>query len=426
MRAWVPLLLLTAGLAGCIGTTTEPLERQATVPDEPTLDRPGVAVTWTGEAEERPLTGCSPAACKEHAFVVGPEAPDMHTVLTVAAKWSHLDAELSVSGADPSFQFALDGPDGPLGEATVSFLGAVLLVHDPAPGAYTATVWGTSTGGAFELGATLSLPAELPGHTELLPDLTTMPLSELAIAYPDGPPIGMILGPEVWGPPATALGVEGCGADEWAEEQVQRCLRFSNGVANVGVGPVEVRLPLDHAALNALGTPTFTQRILLADGTHRDVEAGPAEFHSVHGHYHFAGFAQTTLYHYDADTGTRGEVAAAGEKLGYCFIDVGILAVDHAPVHEPRYGINGCLLPVEEQAIVTGLQPGWFDLYWSDLSHQFIEITGLPDGVYELESIANVEGRIVEADPTNNAASVVIALTGDEVEVLGVPPAQGT
>ena len=77
----------------------------------------------------------------------------------------------------------------------------------------------------------------------------------------------------------------------------------------------------------------------------------------------------------------------------------------HAPPAEPGYAIDGCLVPAREQAIVSGLQPGWFDLYWSDLSHQFIEISGVSDGVYELESVANVEGRIEEASLANTAGA---------------------
>jgi hypothetical protein len=206
--------------------------------------------------------------------------------------------------------------------------------------------------------------------------------------------------------------------DEWAESQTQRCLRFSNGIANMGLGPVEVRLPLQDAIAQAAGQPEFQQRIYLAGGGHRHQSAGPAAFHPIHGHYHFEGFAQTTLYAYDLDAGARGEVAVAGEKLGYCFIDIGITHVLHTPIQAPAYGVEGCLTPVEERTIVSGLQPGWFDLYWSDLSHQYIDITGLADGVYELESIANVDGKILEADATNNAASVVFRLTGDSIEVL--------
>ncbi|HVM44966.1 MAG TPA: lysyl oxidase family protein [Candidatus Thermoplasmatota archaeon] len=415
-------LLATLAIAGCLGTPAAVLDAHDAAPADARLDGLVDAVAWSGTVGVR-QGECTPSTCAEHVFEVAAAAGEAR-VLTVAAKWPHEGAQLGLDGSDPSFQLDLAGPGGAaLGEGRMGWLATVLVVEDPKPGSYTLRVWGTRTGGDYEVGAALSPAPERPSPpVDLLPDLVTMPLSELAVEHPHGPPFNTLVGP-VWSAGAGALGVRGCGADEWVEERVERCLRFSNGVANLGAGAVEVRLRLRDAVANAAGAPQFLQRIYASDGGHRDAPAGPAEFHAIHGHYHFAAFAQTTLFAYDLDADRRGAQVVAGEKLGYCFIDIGVYAVDHAPLAEPRYVVDGCLVPAHEQALVSGLQPGWFDLYWSDLSHQYIDITGVPDGVYELESIANVEGRIREADLSNNGASVIFRLTGDAVEVLGHRPA---
>ena len=59
-----------------------------------------------------------------------------------------------------------------------------------------------------------------------------------------------------------------------------------------------------------------------------------------------------------------------------------------------------------------GVTEGWKDVYEWYLPHQYIEITGLPDGTYILETIADPESRLLESDESNNCGSVYVQLTG--------------
>jgi hypothetical protein len=65
-----------------------------------------------------------------------------------------------------------------------------------------------------------------------------------------------------------------------------------------------------------------------------------------------------------------------------------------------------------------GLSVGWGDHYHAGLDGQELHLGDLPDGVYALVSTANIDGRLLETDPTNNTALVYLALAGRRVTVL--------
>jgi len=84
-----------------------------------------------------------------------------------------------------------------------------------------------------------------------------------------------------------------------------------------------------------------------------------------------------------------------------------------------------CLSPVSKDAansyFAQGITKGWRDIYEWYLPHQYIEVSGVPDGIYILETIADPENEIEEEDKTNNCVSIYIRLSGIS---LGSPAAQ--
>jgi hypothetical protein len=50
---------------------------------------------------------------------------------------------------------------------------------------------------------------------------------------------------------------------------------------------------------------------------------------------------------------------------------------------------------------------------------QYIEISGVPDGLYVLETVANPSGTVHETSVEDNRARVLIRLRGDTVELVG-------
>jgi hypothetical protein len=71
-------------------------------------------------------------------------------------------------------------------------------------------------------------------------------------------------------------------------------------------------------------------------------------------------------------------------------------------------------------AAISGISAGWADIYGWYLADQFIEVTGLNDGYYILENIADQAGTVEELDDSNNAASTLIRLCGASAEIVGV------
>ncbi|HJQ93142.1 MAG TPA: lysyl oxidase family protein, partial [Candidatus Thermoplasmatota archaeon] len=77
-----------------------------------------------------------------------------------------------------------------------------------------------------------------------------------------------------------------------------------------------------------------------------------------------------------------------------------------------------CLVPGLTGSWTNGISRGWYDFYVSGLTDQYVDIEGLPDGVYELVASADPLGTLDELDETDNQSSLLIQISGDEVDVL--------
>lgn len=246
--------------------------------------------------------------------------------------------------------------------------------------------------------------------TDLLPDLIAYPPARMQVATAGG------LLPQPRNPFVS------CYPEETIENPAHptRCLRFDQTIGNVGTGPLELRFRMEGAASTDPQDQKMIQRIYNARGEHRDRFAESYELHPAHGHVHYAGFGQSFLYRYDWATG-RAERASAGKKVGFCVIDV--LLIDE---YWGRTG-NGprsktfptCDVPTESDAsgtwLVQGVDVGWADLYGWNLPDQYIDVTNVPNGLYELEQVANPSGSVIEITDANNKASTIICLSGNAV-----------
>ena len=80
----------------------------------------------------------------------------------------------------------------------------------------------------------------------------------------------------------------------------------------------------------------------------------------------------------------------------------------------------------ENDYLVQGITAGWADVYDWYLPDQYIEVTGVPDGVYILDTIADPDNTILEANESNNCGSVYVRLsnvaTSPTAELLGPGP----
>jgi lysyl oxidase len=332
------------------------------------------------------------------------DAPPGHftsnpATLEVSIAWSHLvTGSAHVELADADGLVLASGHEG--------WFASVLLWEAPRPGTYEIRVTGTLAS-AFDGVVQLEPQRQDAGPVhDLLPDIVTLAPTRLQVTAP------------VFGAGLDAL--RGCGADEVAEHTARRCLRLDNRVGNVGPGALEVHLGPADGALATAGQGHWIQRVARSDGTTRDVAVGPAVFHPTHGHFHYRGLAHYEIFAYDLAAHERGAPVNEGTKSGFCFIDIGLVQLGRAGTVTPRFDGASCTQPFDGRSLdwFMGLSPGWFDLYYWGLPEQYVEITGVRDGTYELVSRANSDGTLLESDVTNNEAGVVFRLTGDDVEIL--------
>ncbi len=200
-----------------------------------------------------------------------------------------------------------------------------------------------------------------------------------------------------------------------------RMLRFSNTVANVGAGRLELR-PANPAPtllgflFQTQGTTRAYQVIYTHDaaGTWRKVreqQVGTFQYHSTHNHWHFEKFARYELYN-SAPDGTRGSTLhRVAEKTTFCIIDTDL--VDSTLVHSGSRTYSQC-----GRDSTTGLTVGWGDKYAYNLDGQGLDVQNLPDGDYWLVSTADYGRKIIEINDENNTAEVKLRLTGSTVTVM--------
>lgn len=186
----------------------------------------------------------------------------------------------------------------------------------------------------------------------------------------------------------------------YISEAGPKLLRLSNAAANIGRGPLEL-----YAVVQPDGTTVAYQRTYNENNTFTDNLAGTFIFdgHQDHNHWHFADFATYNL-RLVTDNGGVGAIVRTSQKVTFCLADV----IRYDPAAGPSNYTCGN----------QGISVGWSDVYDATLSGQDIDITGIDDGTYWLESVADPVNRIRETNNANNAARIQIQINGSSVAVL--------
>jgi len=164
----------------------------------------------------------------------------------------------------------------------------------------------------------------------------------------------------------------------------RRLLRFDTVIINAGGGDLRIGSPTDP----------------------NNPYASWFVFAICHQHYHIRGFSNYVLYKLD------GTVAAPGHKQAFCLED--ILKYSNDASNNRVYTCGN-----------QGITVGWADWYFKQLSGQWIDITGVPEGDYIVHTEMNashtfdegenrypdfVELRIHVPDPRNKVAIDTSAL----------------
>ena len=221
-----------------------------------------------------------------------------------------------------------------------------------------------------------------------------------------------------------------CYESEVEEDNAQLCLRFDQIFANIGEGSMELRFRLPAGEYPPAATAM--QRIYSTDpfNAFREQTAGDMEFHEAHGHYHFASFGLSSLWRVDAFGRVIGDapvrqsaahrrvnttLARTGRKVSFCLADIHIDSWGKKGDGPRTYNAPDCLFPASTEdgldEYVQGITNGWADVYDWYLPDQYIDVAGLSDGRYLLQTVADPENRLIEANEGNNCGAVYLQLS---------------
>jgi len=236
----------------------------------------------------------------------------------------------------------------------------------------------TTTGAAAAVGAIAlllgvgapALPARAGSPRELLPNLVELPPTQLRVR---------------------AVVVAG---------ETRYELRFTSTAANMGAGPLVVRLvrPSSSAPFAA------AQVVSRSNGSTRSYPIAvsvPYFSRPGHNHFHLARFES-----YELRNAANGAVAM-DTKVGFCLGDRSPVGTEHGPA---RF-TGPCGRGVRDALRLTvGISVGWADPYSAVLDGQALDLTGLPAGIYTLVNRVNGDGTLHESSYADNVAAARIRL----------------
>lgn len=184
-------------------------------------------------------------------------------------------------------------------------------------------------------------------------------------------------------------------------------LGFSSAIENVGRGPLLVRGSRSGSAREMVVDQLITRSGARAErvpavGLLRYVRSRD------HRHWHYLRFDR-----YELRRASDHARVAPDQKTGFCLgdrYDAGPgtkrPGEPRAAVYADRCGLNRPDL----RSIREGISVGYGDYYPPQLEGQYIDVTGIAAGRYELVHRANADQLLVESRYANNAASVLIRL----------------
>ena len=270
--------------------------------------------------------------------------------------------------------------------------------------------------------------------TQLLPRIQTMPPSNFHIG--DVPPISS--NPTGWRYTPDGTFANSCYADETLQYGSTRCLRFDNDIRNIGSGPLILRFNYSPEAF--IGNCVMNQEIIWSNANAVDRPAGPCEFHAQHGHFHYKNMGVYQLYAIAANGAPSAVPVSTSRKVGFCTVDVDDYSFGLAAKRQrPRtYSFPTCNIPnaySTELPLTSpyfpsgvpeymGISPGWGDVYTWDLPAQYIDISNVPDGVYEVVTRSNPDGALLTSSRDKETGVTCVRIEGGLVETLKEFPSQ--
>lgn len=308
------------------------------------------------------------------------------------------DTDLTVYGPDGSLAASSAGND----EDTES-----VLLPRARNGRYRIVVLQSSKDAVAYVGrAEVEFAPPVLPVRDLLPNLRVLPQRDVVLGGTGLGPFGSVL-------------INGCLPEEVVEKGARRCLRFEQVILNAGDGPMELQYSINDIAT----AREMRQIIYRSNGTRRSRHADQYVFHPTHAHFHYVGFALSRLWSSNSNGERLGTAAVrSGRKNGFCLIDVENRMFHSKGDAARAYYGDGCAIEngLTLQTLTNGISVGWGDVYNWFLPDQYMEISGVPNGFYLLETTADPDATILELDETDNATLVLIRICGDSVAIVEV------
>jgi Lysyl oxidase len=167
-------------------------------------------------------------------------------------------------------------------------------------------------------------------------------------------------------------------------------LGFDSTVQNVGAGPLRIQGSRSSTTVSDMTASQIVDQSGGGSVTYSAVGVIRYVVGGGHSHWHLLNFESYELHR------TDGSTVGRDRKTGFC---LGYLSPDNCGFGQPD------LLQVS-----MGLAVGGGDTYRANLEGQYIDITGLPAGVYVLVHRSNPGGTLRESSLANDAASLRIRL----------------
>jgi hypothetical protein len=193
------------------------------------------------------------------------------------------------------------------------------------------------------------------------------------------------------------------------QEPGRTLLRFDTVLMNEGSG----RLDLFRTGAGAPTQQKVWQVGETPDDPTQDTVPPPGDISTIaghdffyypapgHEHFHFPHAAQYQL------ATLSGTVIADSpkNKVGFCLFDsYGAGAFAQDPCHRGDPGYTG--------VIRMGISPGVGDLYGAGLTDQWVDVTDVMPGDYQIKATANPDGAIQESDYSDNVKLFPITVAG--------------
>ena len=117
-----------------------------------------------------------------------------------------------------------------------------------------------------------------------------------------------------------------------------------------------------------------------------------------HNHFHVQGLTLAKIQTADGDTTLK-----TIHKIGFCFLDSYRYGSSAGTTFDPAHHV---CQPAPNGRVPMGISVRWADIYRSTIAHQWIDITGLPNGEYKIKVIADppweTGGLFRESNEDNN------------------------